>query len=128
MVRSIIPTRLAALVLFLVGGAAHRNAAVRAGQENHEAISDGIAKTPSDDSSGIFHNRRQNHHSHDHVHVETDGPEPHEPCGARISPEDHRMMDEAQEVWEEQNPDRNRRLRQGRSLARDVKIDVWFHV
>ena len=122
----VIPARLVTVVLLLASGAAHRNSSLRVGEKSRRSMEPEIAKTPSDDARGQSqHRRRKNHHR---VHFESSEANPHEPCGARISLEEHRMMDEAQEVWEEQNPDRNRRMLQGRSLTGEVKIDVWFHV
>lgn len=74
------------------------------------------------------YNQSLSHHGHhNHQHFDRSELDPHEPCGARVSIEERRMMDQAQEVWEEQNHDRTRKLRQGRALS-SVKIDVWFHV
>ena len=121
--------RIITLILLLTGGAACRNISLRVRESRslHSIVPNN--ETSAEESRGEFPRPRHVHHhdDHDHLRFETREPEPHEPCGARISLEEHRMMDEAQEVWDEQNRDRTRGLRHGRSLL-SVQIDVWFHV
>ncbi|GKZ00478.1 hypothetical protein MPSEU_001000300 [Mayamaea pseudoterrestris] len=65
--------------------------------------------------------------ANEHVHWNGIDGDSSEFCGAHVTEQEDRMMSEAQEVWEQRNPIRLRRLRVGRELA-SIRIDVWFHI
>ena len=118
--------RLVASALLFASGAAHGNSSLRI-RERETRFQSVVPNNATESSRPRNDHHRHHQKDHAHIHFESSEPNSHEPCGARISLEEHRMMDEAQEVWEEQNQHRTRHLRQARSLL-SVQIDVWFHV